>query len=110
MWAVWGTRGAMVCDDKTVTLRYLNPQVPLEERQADPGTPGQTFGSQEQLYWVQETQPVMPQRKTDISVIWDALYATIREGAPYPITLDHSVEVMRVVDAVKQGTPFDVPV
>lgn len=109
MWAVWGSRGGLVSDDKTVTLRYLNPKVPMVERRADPGTPGQTFGSPEQLYWIQETQPVMPANKTDTSVIWDALYATIREGAPYPISLDHSVEVMRIIALVKQDTPFDEP-
>lgn len=110
MFAVWGTKGALTCDNQTVTLRYLNPKVSLAAKSADPGTPGESFGSPEQLYWVEETQPVMPKIKSDITMIWNALYATLREGAPYPITLDHSVEVMRVISAVKAGTPFDVSV
>lgn len=110
MYAVWGTKGAMTCDNNTVTLRYLNPKVPLADKQVNAGTPTEGFGSQEQLDWVEETLPVMPATKTDISMIWDALYAAIRQGVPYPITIDQAVEVMRVISIVKSGTPFDEPV
>jgi predicted dehydrogenase len=110
MYAVWGMRGALVCDDKTVQLRYLDPNVALKDRQADPGTPGATFGTPEKLPWVEETRPVSPRVKSDISMIWDALYAAIREDVPYPITLDHSVEVMRIISLAREGTAFDRPV
>ncbi len=38
--------------------------------------------------------------------IWLELYKAIREGSKFPITTDESVEVMRVISAVKKGTRF----
>ena len=102
-WLVWGTRGALSCSGDEIKLRYLDPKVPLEDRQPEPGTPGATFGSAETLQWVEETVTAKP---AGAWAIWDELYAAIREGKAFPITLDEAVGVMEIVSKVKQGTPF----
>ncbi|NLG49691.1 MAG: Gfo/Idh/MocA family oxidoreductase [Chloroflexi bacterium] len=103
---IWGSRGALSCTGNTMTLRYLDPDIPLAPRQADPGTPGTTFGAPEDLAWVEKTIDVQPSQPVDMTMIWDALYSAVREGVPYPITLDEAVSVMWVVSKVKEGTPF----
>lgn len=100
---VWGSRGALSCTGEEIKLRYLDLKVPLEDRQPDPGTPGATFGSVETLQWVEETITAKPPTAW---AIWDELYAAIREGKPFPITLDEAVGVMEIVSKVKEGTPF----
>jgi scyllo-inositol 2-dehydrogenase (NADP+) len=100
---VFGMRGSLILAGKDITLKYLDPSVPLDSREADPGTPGETFGNREALPWIEETVPV---RAGDNDIIWDHLYAAIREGAPFPITLDESIEVMRVLSAAREGTEF----
>lgn len=107
-YTVWGTRGALVLDGDTITLKYLDPRQGLEHREADPGTPGQSFGSREELAWLEETFEVDPEKPVKMDMIWDELYKAVREGADFPITLDQSVEVMRVVSAAKEGTQFEI--
>jgi len=105
---IWGTKGALSCDERTITLRYLDPQVALPARASNPGTPGTTFGTPETLPWIEETIPVQPALEVNMTSIWDYLYRTIRAGEPFPITLDEAVGVMQVLSAVRVGTPFQI--
>ena len=100
---VFGTRGSLVLTGKEITLKYLDPDVGLEIREANPGTPGETFGNREALPWIEETLPVKPGSN---HVIWDHLYAAIRDGVTFPISLDEAIGVMRVVSKAKEGTAF----
>ena len=100
---VFGTKGSLVLSGKEITLRYLDPEHVLEPRTANSGTPGATFGQSEQLVWIDDTLPVVEGTN---HVIWDHLYAAIRDGATYPISLDEAIEVMRVVSKAKEGTGF----
>ena len=103
---LWGTKGARVCKKNTITLKYLDPEAELPPREPNPGTPGKGFGSPESLPWIEEEIEVNPAKKVNMTMIWDELYKAIREGADFPVTLDQSVEVMRVVSAAKEGTKF----
>jgi predicted dehydrogenase len=101
---IWGSRGALTCDERTITLKYLDPAATLSPRTADPGTPAPgTFGTPETLPWIEEAIPVAPALPVSMDGIWDALYRTIREGTPFPITLDEAVEVMKVVSFAKES-------
>lgn len=103
---VWGTRGALSCSGNTIKMKYLDPNVPLQERAADPATPGTTFGTAEELKWVEEEVSASPKLAVNMSTIWDELYRTYREGAAFPITTEECLGVMRVVSAAKEGTKF----
>ena len=106
---VYGTRGAMRLDSKTVQMRYIDPEQKLEPAEADPGTPGQTFGkagtfrSVEEIRWIEKTFPKEPE---DLSVIWRHLYRAIREGEPYPIPWEEALEVMQVISQVKESPVY----
>ena len=101
---VWGTAGALTCTGNTIELKYLDPSRSLPERSADPGTPGESFGAPEALPWVEETVQAAHDRAW---AIWDELYSAIREGTPFPITLDEAVGNMKVISQAKEGTAFE---
>jgi len=105
---IWGSRGALSCTGSTITLRYIDPAAPLAERQADPGTPDSGYGTPEDLPWIEETFEAAPSNPVDISSMWDVLYAALRRGEPYPISLDEAVAVMRVISEARRGTPFEI--
>lgn len=106
-YVVWGTKGALICPGDEITLRYLDPAVTIEPRSANPGTPlTGDFSTPDALPWVEKTIPVSPAVPVSMNDIWDCLYRTIREGAPFPITLDEAVSVMQVVSTAKAGTRF----
>jgi predicted dehydrogenase len=102
---ILGTKGALVCEDeKTIRLRYLDPRQKLKSRKPNPGDPGATFGTPEELRWIEKEIPVKPALTWDI---WDELYTAIRKGTRFPIRLQEAVEIMRVISMAKKGTPFE---
>ena len=105
---VWGTKGALMCQGNAIKLKYLDPDIDLEQRKADPGTPGTSFGSSEKLTWIEESIEVNPKKKVNMTTIWDELYSTVLRGTQFPITLDQAVEVIKVVSAAKKGTRFEM--
>ena len=100
---VLGTRGALRCTGDTITLRTLDPKQRLKPRKANPGDPGDAFGSPERLRWIEKTFAAKPKKTWDI---WDELYAAVRRGKRFPIALDEAVEVMKVISAARQGPRF----
>ena len=101
---IWGTRGALLCAGDKITLKHLDPNQKLPPRKVNPGDPGPNFGSPENLPWIEETFTANPKHTWDI---WDELYAAVREGKRFPITLQEALEVMRVISAAKRGTRFE---
>lgn len=107
---VYGTKGSLTATGREIRLRYLDPGVPLAELEADPGTPGAAFGSTgtydsgEKLVWIDRTLPVNPEKTYDI---WEELYQAIRGGKPFLIRAEEALEVVRVIEEVKAGTPFE---
>lgn len=107
-YVVYGSRGSLICEnEQTLKMRYLDPKKKLTPRKASAADPGDGFGSPDKLNWIEKEIPVAPKMKVDPWYIWQPLYAAIRERKPYPITMDQSVEVMRVISTVKRGTKFD---
>ncbi len=118
---IWGTKGGLTGGGGTLHLRYLDPDSTLAPRTAYPGVPGSeftqpsgalalgnrtigsNFGQPEDLPWIEEDRRVPD---GDPSEIWDHLHAAIRRDAPFPVTLDEAVEVIRVIDAARSGTQF----
>lgn len=103
---VLGSRGGLTSDEQSIQLRYLDPRRKLKPRRANPGQPGSGFGSGEDLKWIEKTIPVKPRKKVDMTMIWDDLYDAVRNRGKFPITLDESIEVMKVVDLARKGTKF----
>ncbi len=103
---VHGTRGALRAEGERIRMRYIDPKKRLARRRASAGTPESGFGTPETLPWIEDEFPVKPALPVEMPGIWDSLYAAIREGQRFPITLDEALDVMRVISAVRRGTPF----
>lgn len=108
VYIVFGSKGSLTTDEKTIKLRYLNPKKKLARRRAKSGTPPLgVFGSEDKLYWIEKEIPVKPKARCNMNSIWAHLYATIREGAPFPIKLEQALQVMEIVSLARKGTVFD---
>ena len=105
---VLGSKGGLSCDGSAIQLRYLDPKRKLQRRQAKASTPPVAggFGKPEVLRWIEKTVVVKPKKPCSMDGIWDHLYAALREGKPFPITLDEALGVMAVTARAKKGTPF----
>ncbi len=101
----YGDRGAMICENNLIKARYINPEQILPAVVSDPGTPGQSFGSSGTFEaavtpeWVETEKTIDTE---DLSVIWDYLYESIRNGKPFPVTDSEVLSVMKVISAAKE--------
>lgn len=96
-----GTQGGLVARGDTITVRRLDPKVKLPRRRASVRTPPFSYGTPENLKWIEETIKVDATAQEGSARIWEHLYETIRNGRPFPVTVDESVEVMRVISAAR---------
>lgn len=106
---VQGDRGALLMPpgEKEIQLRYIDPRQKIPQRKANTGTPQSGFGGTPvELKWIEKTIAVKKKPTTDD--IYDDLYDAIRNGKPFPISLEESLEVMRIISKAKEGTKFDV--
>ncbi len=109
MYQIYGDRGALTLSGKEIKLKYLHPDVQLKSIEADPGTPGQSFGKSgtfkeaDELKWVEECLQVSPIHSIDF---WEDLYRSIRFKEPFRIKTSEALRVMEVISRVKQDTPF----
>ena len=101
-YAVYGTRGAAEITGRDIKLKYLEPGKNLTRPEPDPGDPVPSYDPKDfppepeefVLRWVEETVKSPPE---DLSMIWDHLYDAHVKGVPFPITLEESVAVMKVI-------------
>ena len=103
---VYGTRGSIIGEGKTLKLKYLDPEVELADIKANPETPveGAAYGNGETLVWKQETLEV--NLGEDPGVIWDHFFEAYRNNLPYPISADQALSVVKVIEDAKIGTEF----
>lgn len=101
---VYGDRGAMQCTDNDIRYKYIDPQQALPPVVSDPGTPGDSFGSSGTFAaavnpeWIERTEKITSE---DLTVVWDYLYDSIRNGKDYPIHDGEVLEIMKTISAVK---------
>jgi len=103
-WAIHGDRGSLTCNGNTIKLKHLDPAFKPSKGRASTGmTEGYGGGP---LPWVERTIEATGDEHGAPSDVWDAVHATLRGRKKYPITVEHAVEVMRVVEMAKKGTAF----
>ncbi len=105
---VYGSRGALVSQGKGFQLRYLDPEqeLPFAQVKAETWPLDAGFGNPEKLPWKEEYRP-LPEGDDGASRIWDALYETLRNHKPFPVTLEQSYKVIEVIETVRKGTVFE---
>ena len=106
---IYGTRGTLVCrNDSELSYRWVTPEQDVKSPQADTGTPAILPGEpsagamSSPLNWRWGTIMVEPKDGVETSHIWKHLYASIREGAPFPIKTAEALEVVRVTEEAKK--------
>lgn len=105
---IFGTKGSLSATGNTIKMRYLDPERKLPKRVADPGTPSGTgFGTAEDLPWMEIEMDAKPKNPAGMDYMWYAIFDAIRKGKKYPISLEQSADVMRIISLVKKGTPFE---
>jgi predicted dehydrogenase len=106
---IFGTKGALTCHGNNIHLKYIDPAQKLAEIKPDPGNPSLSggFANEEKINWIEQDIKAAPKSGSDTYCIWEHLHAAIRRNIPFPITLAHGLEVVRVTALVKKGTPFE---
>lgn len=108
-YVIFGARGALTCQDDQIHLKYIDPGQKFADQPAVAGNPPLNggFGGEETIRWIEQDIQVAPQTGCDMASIWEHLYQAIRCQVPFPITLARGLEVVRIAEIVKKGTPFE---
>jgi scyllo-inositol 2-dehydrogenase (NADP+) len=107
---VHGSRGALRCSGQTINMKYINPRQKTPDLKAKLQSPDlkEGYGGTAAPKWVEKEIKVNPKLKVEMTKIWQYLYEAIRERKKFPITLEESVEVMKVIDDAKKETKFEI--
>ena len=108
---VYGNRGSLICpDQEQIHLKYIEREFELPDIAASADSPPLTggYGNEEEIPWSQETRAVEPGGN-----MWDHvevaiarhLYRALREGVPFPIANADALEVVRLIQVVKDQNP-----
>ena len=81
-------------------LDFSAPAAPDSASAENPPIAG-GFGGGKKPNWIEEEIPVKPASGDYTEKIWEYIYNAINGIAPYPITIDQAVEVVRITDMIK---------
>jgi len=108
-YCAYGNRGAVECRDGKVKVKYIDPEQDLPFVVSSRETPAKGFGSTgtfaggEEIRWIEEEYDIDIMNE-DLTVIWDYIYDTYRNGAPYPIKDEEILQMMKAADELMTGT------
>jgi predicted dehydrogenase len=104
---VSGSKGELVSSGNKIKLKYLDPAHKLPRRRASVRTPPLgSFGSPDDLKWIEEEIDVAPKAPAGMTLVWELLAGAIRLNRPYPITMEQAVDVMKIVSLARKDTNF----
>lgn len=109
VYVVSGDRGMLISEnEKTLKMKYLDPEQKLNDISAKPGTPPISggFANAEELKWIEKEIDVAPSNGEQPRFIWKHLYLAIRYGVPYPITMAEGIGNAAVTLEIKQQSAF----
>ncbi len=109
---IYGDRGALSYeqDQRSIRLRYLDPEFRWPDAVADAGTPvpGKAMCAERELPWIEETRKVEPDtnmwEQVEIEIARH-LYNALRRQIPFPVKSAEALEVVRLTGIVKQQNP-----
>ena len=106
-----GDRGSLVVTnaEKTVKLKYLAPDFKFGPRHANYGNRVQfgSYGATEELKWVEEELPLAPANgRTELHMMWKAIYDAVVNNIPYPIDVAEGLEVVRITEWARKASGF----
>ena len=87
------------------TLRVISPSFKFPRRRSSVRTP--SLDDMHENLPVEEITLRLPEGSVaGPTAYWRAVYATIRTAAPFPVSVDDAVEVIRYLQLAKQASPF----
>ncbi len=105
---VWGERGTLVFGQQeapgVIRMRYVDPAIAFNPLKPHPENPPMQYGNFEETLRFVDQRVDLPVE--DMSVMWVHVHRAIREGVPYPITVEHGAEVVRITDLVLKKSGF----
>lgn len=106
---VYGNRGAIECVNFHLHVKYIDPEQVLPMVEANPGTPGETFGATgtfneaKDIRWIEKEYDLPDE---DLTVIWDHIYNSLRNGAEYPIRDEQLINLMQAITNLHADCPL----
>ena len=87
------------------TLRVISPKFKFPRRRSSVRTP--SLDDMHEDLPIEEITLRLPEGSVaGPTAYWRAVYATIRTAAPFPVSVDEAVEVIRYLQLAKQASPF----
>ena len=108
----YGDRGSAICDNGKIKVKYNRPDIVIPEVVSSPETPGAAFGksgtyeSAIKIDWVEEEYDLAPQGDYMCAKFWEFLYDSLVSGAPFPVTQDDILAIMRTISTVKTQNKY----
>ncbi len=105
-YTAYGSRGAAYMHNNTIHLRYIDPEQELPPVESSEATPGAFFGATGTFkaavdpIWLEKDVTAPGE---DLRQIWDCLYETYRNGAPFPIKTEEVDALMQVIGKAQQS-------
>jgi len=105
---IYGDRGTLMYgqDQKTIKLKYLDPEFRWPEAVADTGAAvGKPMSAEQDLPWTEEIREVTPDTNMWAHVeieIARHLYDALRNDVPFPIENADALEVVRITEVVRE--------
>ncbi len=110
-YVIYGDRGALTAENNEIKLKYVKPGYKFKVGKADRGTPpfGYVSYNPEPIPWVEETVKVKPSSGLGMDDIYKCVYQAVREGVPFPITIEQGLETVRVSEHIRKNTAYEYP-
>lgn len=106
VYAVYGNKGALIAQtEKEFKLKYMDVEkcTPKPVVCADTPAWDAGFSSTKGMEWIEETIACNPASGLTINDIYKFVYATVREGKPFPIKNEEAFEVARVTELIRKA-------
>jgi len=101
LYTIYGTRGTFVDNGSDIFVKYMKPGLEKERREPNTNSEEMTgFGYSGNVEWVEESINL---EDNSLRETYQYVYEAVKEGKPYPVTLDQALEVMRAIDDIKKN-------
>lgn len=106
---IHGNRGSLEYSGGILRLKYIDPEQVFSPVVSSRETPGAAFGasgtyeSADKPRWIETESQV---GEGDLTVIWNHIYESLRNGAPYPIRDEEVLSQMRAITRLKEEAPL----
>lgn len=106
---VWGERGTMLYDheEKEIVMRFVDPACVFRPMQPHPENPPLRYGNMEETLNFVEQRVEIP--AIPLHIIWKHMYDSIVNGIPFPVTMEESLEVVRLTDECFKAAGWPIP-